>query len=187
MKALGSVIEKLFKDARAAVEFEKKQAERQNELVSHSTRQEIARLKKQNACLSEMLDAERKESMKARDALVKRVSSMLVDFADERERGLKNIVSHMHTENGAAAGEMQLLSDKHGVIMNESAAASRTLSTSVDKAAIESSRAKLSAEKVSIGQAIHSRLFTFVLRAFILCDRRYKTVSRNCETLQWLL
>ena len=141
-------MERLVKDTRVAVEAEKKQNQRQNELFSHSVRQEIARLKKQNAYLSELLESERKDSMKARDVLIKRVSSMLVDFADERDKSLRSAVSHIQDDNAAASIELQSASDKQDLIMSESAASSRMLSATVEKTAIESDRAKLLAEKV---------------------------------------
>ena len=86
--------------------------------------------------------------MKARDVLVKRVSSMLVDFADERDKNLRSAVSHIQGDNAAASAELQSASDKQDLMMNESAASSRTLSAIVEKTAIESDRARLLAEKV---------------------------------------
>ena len=130
------------------MEAEKKHWERENELLARGTQNEIARLKKQNAHLSEMLEAERKESHKARDNLLKRITTMLSDYSEGRDKGLRNIVSNAQNENLAVLTGIQSLYDGHNQIMNESSTSNRLLGASVEKGAIESGHARLSAEKV---------------------------------------
>lgn len=132
------------------MEAEKKNWERENDLLTQVTQQEIARLKKQNGRLSELLEAERKEGLKARDNLLKRITTMLSDFTDERDKSLRSIVTNVQNENVAASTGVQSLYDSHNQVMNESSASNRILVASVDKGAIESGHARLSAEKVSL-------------------------------------
>ncbi|KAL5533323.1 KIP1 [Sanghuangporus sanghuang] len=145
MQTLWSVMEKLVRDARSTVENERKSAERQNELISHGARMEITRLKEQNARLSEQLDSERKNAMKSRDELVKRVSSLLVDFAEERDRGLRETVFGMQESNIQSTENLDTLVKKHDVLVAEAGVRNRAWSMSLDKAAVEGSQAKQSA------------------------------------------
>ncbi|EJD06038.1 kinesin-domain-containing protein [Fomitiporia mediterranea MF3/22] len=145
IQSLWSVMERLVRDTRSAIESERKAAERQNELVAHAARAEIARLREQNARLSELLDSEKRSALKARDALVKSISSLLVDFTEERDRGLREAVSGIQESNVQGTENMETFAKKHDVLMSESSARSRAWSASLDKVAIDGAQAKLSA------------------------------------------
>lgn len=149
MQTLATVMDKVTKGARSTLEMERKAADRRSELVSHSTRLEVARLKEQNAQLTELLESEKRNAMKARDNLIKRVSSLLVDFTEERDRNLREVVSGMQESNTQAAENVETFVKKHDVLMSETGAHNRAWSTSLDKAATEGEKAKLCATEVS--------------------------------------
>ncbi|KAH8117562.1 kinesin-domain-containing protein [Phellopilus nigrolimitatus] len=137
MNTLGSVIDRLVKDARTTIENERKATERQSELVSHAARQEIARLKDQNAHLTELLELEKKSSMKAKDTLIKRVSSLLVDFTEDRDRGLRDIVYGVQETNKQMSDKTETFAKKHDVLMSEAGARGRAWSAALEKTATE--------------------------------------------------
>ena len=149
MEILASVVDKVINDARSTIEIERKATERQSELVTHNARAEISRLKDQNVQLTELLESERQTAMKARDNLVKRISSLLVDFTEERDRNLRDVVFGVQESNTLAAENVETFAKKHDVFMSEANAHSRAWGTSLDKAAAEGEKAKLSATDVS--------------------------------------
>lgn len=148
MQSVWSAMEKLVRDARSNLENERKAAERHNELISHGARLEITRLKEQNTRLTELLDNERKNAMKSRDELVKRVSSLLVGFAEERDHGLREAVFGIQESNTQGTENMDTLVKKHDVLVTEAGARSRAWNTSLDKLTAEGGQAKQSAKEV---------------------------------------
>lgn len=148
MTALGSIVEKLIKDARSTLDNDRKASERQHAMVSQTAAQEIKRLKYQNAHLTELLDAERKNATLARDNLVKNISSLLVTFAEERDKSLREVVSVAQLSNGAAESGLEAFGRSYAASVSDGAARSKTWASSLDKAAVEGSQSKLTATEV---------------------------------------
>ena len=73
---------------------------------------------------------------------------MLVDFTEERDKSLRGIVSQVQDENTSASADIHSFSDNHNLLFNESSSRSRSLSASVEKAAVASGHAKLTASEV---------------------------------------
>ncbi|KAI5122950.1 hypothetical protein M0805_006831 [Coniferiporia weirii] len=145
LRALGSVVEKLTKEARIINETERKANERQSELISRTAQYEISRLREQNAQLAELLELEKRNAVKARDGLVKRVSSLLVDFTEERDRGLRDIVYGVQQSNSKASEHAESFAKEHNALIGECSTRGRNWGASLDKAAIEGSQMRLSA------------------------------------------
>lgn len=148
MSALGGIVEKLVKDARISFENERKATEKQHAMVSHTAAQEIKRLKYQNAHLTELLDAERKNATLARDNLVKNISSLLGAFAEERDKSLREVVGVAQLSNGAAGSALESFSKTYESSVAENAARNKMWAANLDKAAVEGSQSKLTATEV---------------------------------------
>ena len=148
MTSLGGLVDKLVKDARATLDNERKAAERQHAMVSQTAAQEIKRLKYQNAHLTELLDAERKNATLARDNLVKNISNLLVTFAEERDKSLREVVSVAQLSNGAAESGLDAFSKGYAASASDATSRSKAWASSLDKAAVEGSQSKLAATEV---------------------------------------
>ncbi|GJJ12126.1 hypothetical protein Clacol_006367 [Clathrus columnatus] len=76
-------------------------------LVAENGNAEIQRLKSQNKILSRLLQSERTKAERARNDLVQRISTLLGEFVDDRDRDLREVVSEV--QNSTSQSEMALL------------------------------------------------------------------------------
>lgn len=150
MVSMASVIDKLVKAAQESIESERIAAEQQRALVTRTAQEEIERLKKQNIHLFNLLESEKACSANARDELVKRVSSLLTDFSEERDRGLRNIVSKMRDDNTGASQSVGHFCQEHDTLMNEANDQRTTWMNSLRGMANEGNDAELSAAEVRL-------------------------------------
>ena len=148
MSALGSIVEKLVKDARSSLENERKASEKAHAMVTHTASQEIKRLKYQNAHLTELLDAERKNGALARDNLIKNLSSLIGAYAEEREKSLREVVGVAQISNGAAESALEAFRGSYDGVVAEGTARGKSWAARLEKAAVEGSQAKLAATEV---------------------------------------
>lgn len=117
-------------------------------MILQAAQSEITRLKEQNAHLSGLLESERKNALKARDGLLKRVSSMLEEFIDDRDKDLRDTISGLQESNTQASENMESLTKKHDLHMSEIGTRNRVWSSSLEKLASEGGQAKLAASEV---------------------------------------
>lgn len=103
VNTLGILANRVLQEAQASIATERQAAERQKELTANFTRQEIARLQEQNASLSKLMESERRESSKARETLIKRISSLLVDYSNERDQSLRDAVFGVQSKSEETA------------------------------------------------------------------------------------
>jgi len=81
--------------------------------------EEIARLRNLNDDLVEHLEKERKASLKARDDVIKNVSSLLVDFAKERDQSLRNAVASVTDESNEAEKALSSFKNEQTAFVND--------------------------------------------------------------------
>lgn len=113
---MGNLLEDLLKESRAQLELEQETDVRQTELVTHLASQEISRLKEQNAELVRLVEIERTSSQKSRDGLIKQISSLLVDFTEERDRELRELTSGVQQNNASMMDVMGSLHEEYAAI-----------------------------------------------------------------------
>ena len=94
---------------------------------------EIARLQEQNSRLCSLLEAERRNSKKARDELVKKVSSLLVDFSDERDRTLREAVYGVKENNERAIEQISERSDEHSEVVDTAMSRGKAFGEALDE------------------------------------------------------
>lgn len=111
--------------------------------------QEIARLEEQNTRLSVLLEEERSSSLKAKDVLVKRVSSLLVDFTEERDRNMRNIVDVVRSENAQASQDIGSSHKEYDVSLKETNKKRCAWDASLNKAVDIGNNTKQAASKVT--------------------------------------
>jgi kinesin family protein 11 len=98
---------------------------------------EITRLQDQNARLVSLLESERRNSKKARDDLVKKVSTLLVDFSEERDRSLREAVYGVKESNEKAVDELAAKVEEHSGMVDATVNRGSALGESLDEMAVE--------------------------------------------------
>ncbi|KLO10672.1 kinesin-domain-containing protein [Schizopora paradoxa] len=102
VEAFGVVVGGVIECAEGALDKERKAAEQQRTLASRVANEEIARLRNLVDDLKDHIEQERKASLKARDDIIKNVSSLLVDFAEKRDESLRKAVADVKEESDEA-------------------------------------------------------------------------------------
>ncbi|KAJ7709881.1 P-loop containing nucleoside triphosphate hydrolase protein [Mycena rosella] len=116
LKAMGSLVENVVREARAFVEAERDSVVEAKLLTANAAATEMARLRNQNELLVRMLEDEKLKGEKAKDELIQRVSGMLGEFTRERDRGLREAVGIVQAGNVKAEEGVQLFAHKHGEV-----------------------------------------------------------------------
>ncbi|KAJ7285810.1 kinesin 2 [Mycena rebaudengoi] len=102
LKAMGSLVEGVVREARAFVDAERDSV--------------VARLRNQNELLARMLEDEKIKGEKAKDELIQRVSGMLGDFTRERDQNLREAVGAVQARNVQAEEGMRAFEKNHGEV-----------------------------------------------------------------------
>lgn len=90
-----------------------------NKMVVDISQEEIGRLKHQNEALIKMLNTEKTKGDKARDELLRRVSSLLGEFTAERDQSLRETANAVLESNHEAEEEMKEFAKNHGESMEK--------------------------------------------------------------------
>ncbi|KAJ7063348.1 P-loop containing nucleoside triphosphate hydrolase protein [Mycena amicta] len=113
INALGALVETIVQQARSFVDTEREAVVQVKLLAATAVTAQMKRLKSQNEALTRMLENEKVKGEKAKDELLQRVSSLLGDFVQERDRGLREAVGMLQTENVKGAQEMKTFEQQH--------------------------------------------------------------------------
>jgi kinesin family protein 11 len=92
-------LESIVRQAKTFVEEQRKLVAEIKEYANAQAQVEIARLKKQNQLLNQMVANERSKANAAKDDLVKRVTGLLDNFLQERDESLKVATKGLQREN----------------------------------------------------------------------------------------
>ncbi|KAJ7343439.1 kinesin 2 [Mycena albidolilacea] len=151
LKAMGSVVENVVREACSFVEAERDAVGETKALAADTAAAEITRLRSQNEHLTRMLEEERLRGEKAKDELLQRVSGLLGDFTKERDRGLREAVGIVQAANVKAEEGMRVFERKHGDIAEVIEAKGKEVARSVEKRGGEAKRMRDGALKTMNG------------------------------------
>ena len=122
LKGMTSVTEGVLKEALRFIDMEQNLMQEAKSLADNANNMEIQRLSKQNQALTKLLDDEKLRSQKAQQDLVQRISSMLGNYVNERDRNLRHGVGLIHDENKQATDTLSSFASIHNQIMENSRA-----------------------------------------------------------------
>lgn len=111
---MSSLIESIIREAQDHIETECKAAEEAQLLASAASNEEIRRLQEQNAYLVSLLETEKVKSERAKDDLIKRISGLLGEFVNERDRSLREAVTDISESNERGEEVMVQFGEDHG-------------------------------------------------------------------------
>lgn len=111
---MSSLIESIIREAQDHIETECKAAEEAQLLASAASNEEIRRLQEQNAYLVSLLETEKVKSERAKDDLIKRISGLLGEFVNERDRSLREAVTDISEGNERGEEVMVQFGEDHG-------------------------------------------------------------------------
>lgn len=119
-------------------------------LAEAEEKQEITRLREQNALLTKLLESEKVRAEKAKDELIQRVSGLLGEFTSARDRSLREAVSYVQAGNEKAEKEVVLFGTKHSQVMEGLVARGNESAVSFEKRGAEGKRIRDGSLKVSL-------------------------------------
>ncbi len=119
IEASSAIVNAVIECAEGALAEERMASEKQRDLALRVANEEIARLRNLNDDLVEHLEKERKASLKARDDVIKNVSSLLVDFAKERDQSLRNAVASLTEESNEAEKALSSFKNEQTAFVND--------------------------------------------------------------------
>lgn len=166
MNSLGDVIDRLLDGSRVQLHKEEELMKRQSDLVADMASRETARLKEHNVELSKLLELERNNSQIARDGLIKQISSLLVGYAEGRDKELREIASGVQRNNVKLSASLGAFRGEHDSTAGDAVAIRQTWSESLDNAGSCSSEARQSVVEVR-RNSICEALYLLLCRLFI--------------------
>ncbi len=161
-----SILDTVIQDGHQFIANERKVEREKCELASRMAEEEIARLRNQNAQLLKLVESEQEKTKRARDELLKTVSSMLVGFSDERDASLREAVRGITQENGAMVETIRSSMDRQSAMETASVSRGKAFNEALDVAAQESDKTLSSGFEVcAIVHFIHSLSLSLCYRA----------------------
>lgn len=150
LKAMGSVVENVVREACSFVEAERSSVVEAKQLAVSTAAAEMTRLRNQNELLTRMLKDEKLRGEKAKDELLQRVSGLLGEFTKERDRGLREAVGIVQAGNVKAEEGVKVFERKHGEIVDTMEAKGKEVAKGVEKWGGDAKRTRDGALKVCI-------------------------------------
>ncbi|KAI1795774.1 kinesin-domain-containing protein [Ganoderma leucocontextum] len=137
---LGTLTEAIKQEALEFIATERKTLQEAKALADNTTNTEILRLKQQNSLLTRLLETERIEAKRSADALLERITGLLGDYTNERDRSLRETFSEMTQSNTAAEHEMQQLGQRQGQQLDAAVSRGSQWSEHLTKRGVEGKR-----------------------------------------------
>ena len=119
------------------------------QLADTTSQAEIARLKQQNTLLLQLLESEKVKADKAKDDLIRQISTLLGNFTAERDRSLRETFSEMADSNLSAQEGMELLGTMQGEAIDGVVGSGQEWNESLEKSGDEFKKAQSSGRKVN--------------------------------------
>lgn len=113
LESMIGLIDTLSQDLNGYLIHEKKDLNWLMTLANQAAMTEIARLNQQNERLVQLLEDEKSVALQAQNDLVRRVSGLLCDFVDERDRNLRGVLNLIIDDNQKAQQDVQSFSAQH--------------------------------------------------------------------------
>jgi len=111
LKAAGSLVEVMVREAQTYMESERKSVLQANAIAESTVNNEVTRLRQQNEILAILLETERARGNKAKDELIQRVSNLLGDFTQERDTALTESIAAIQGSNVKGGETMRSFGD----------------------------------------------------------------------------
>ena len=150
LKAMTSLTEGILKEALHFIDTEQRLMHKARSLAENVNNTEIHRLKRQNQVLMQLLDDEKQKSQEAQDDLLQRVSSMLGDYVNERDRSLRQAVGLVQNENQEAIDTLSTFAANHNQIIMSNQENALDVDSTLREKGQEHKRTRDVASKVSI-------------------------------------
>ncbi|KAJ7774850.1 P-loop containing nucleoside triphosphate hydrolase protein [Mycena metata] len=151
LKAMGSLVENVVREARSFVEAERDAVVEGKLLAANAATAEISRLRSQNELLAGMLEEEKLRGEKSKDELLQRVSGLLGEFTRERDRGLREAVGIVQGGNVKAEEGMRVFERKHGELADSMEAKGKEVAKGVERWGGDAKRTRDGALKTLTG------------------------------------
>ncbi|KAJ7774581.1 kinesin-domain-containing protein [Mycena maculata] len=191
LKAMGSLVENVVREARSFVEAERDSVVEAKLLAANAAAAEMTRLRNQNELLGRMLEEQKLKGEKAKDELLQRVSGMLGEFTRERDRGLREAVGIVQNGNIKAEEGMKVFERKHGEIVETMENKGKEVARGVEKwggdakrtrdgalKSLTSSKAKLSSELTSMQSTVAGSIDSYSKEV----QTQMQTMNSTCST-----
>lgn len=149
-KSLGSITQSLLQEAQDRIAAERKSLLEVKQLADSTSQAEIERLKQQNALLIQLLESEKVKADRAKDDLIKHISTLLGDFTTARDLSLRETFSEMTDSNLNAQEGMALLGTMQGEAIDGVVRDGKEWSTSLEKSGVQLKKAQSSGRKVRL-------------------------------------
>jgi kinesin family member 11 len=149
VRNLASLVETIVQEVLDQVESQKETVRQVDTLAQEASASELARLKKQSFTLAKLVESEKVKVLKAKDELLSKVSSLLGDFATERDRGLREALTTVQSDISAGEIEVTSFKRKHAEMMEDMDASASQLHDGLQARRLESKRLRDSAMKVT--------------------------------------
>lgn len=112
--SLQAALDNIVQQARNFVQDQRQLLAEMKEYSNSQAASEIARLKKQNQMLNQVVANERNRANAAKDDLVQRVTGLLDTFLQERDESLKSAARELQRENDGLANATKAEAAKYG-------------------------------------------------------------------------
>ncbi|KAI0322237.1 P-loop containing nucleoside triphosphate hydrolase protein [Amylostereum chailletii] len=113
INAMSQLVETIVREERENIDREHKAILEAKTLTEATANEEMRHLQEQNVYLAQLLQTERAKSDRAKDDLIKRISSLLGDFVVDRDRSLKDAFADISDGNKKAHGALAAFTDEH--------------------------------------------------------------------------
>ncbi|KAI0035071.1 kinesin motor domain-containing protein, partial [Vararia minispora EC-137] len=140
VKAMSLLVDGILREAQEHIDRECKSVLEAKALAEVAAKDEVRRLKEQNAHLARLLQAERTKSEKAKDDLIKRISGLLGDFVSDRDRSLREAFADISEGNEKAQGALASFETEHGQLVDGLTARGKDWSVGLEKKTGENKR-----------------------------------------------
>lgn len=147
---MSSLIDNIIREAQDHIESEHKASEEAQLLTSTAAHEEIRRLQEQNAYLVRLLETEKVKSERSKDELIKRISGMLGDYANERDRSLREAVADISEGNQRGEEVMRQFGEEHAKKIGSIATRGEVWSVELGKKGGDGKRLRDGGLKVSL-------------------------------------
>ncbi|KAJ6547610.1 P-loop containing nucleoside triphosphate hydrolase protein [Mycena capillaripes] len=191
VKAMGSVVESVVREACLFIEGERNSVAETKLLAATTAAAEMTHLRNQNELLTRMLEDEKLRGEKAKDELLQRVSGLLGEFAKERDRGLREAVGIVQAANVKAEEGMKVFERKHGDIAETMEAKGKEVARGVEKwggdakrtrdgalKSLNSSKVKLGSELASLQSTVSGSIDSYSTEV----QTRMQNMNATCST-----
>jgi kinesin family protein 11 len=178
MKNVSASTESIIRETNTYVQAERQLASDARSAVEDAVAAEVVHLRAQNAHLAQLLETERLEGARDREALMQTIGAAIGEYAATRERRVRGALSEVERANGTAEAALGKLGVGHGQMMDDALERGKQLEFVLDKKGSELKRTRDGATKVP------SFLWDVASQSLTLPNRRSRRMAGSSKT-EW--